>query len=368
MMVDLTDAHKLAVKMANKAIEISRKNVSTQTAINKRNSAHAHYTDHYNAYVNKFSGSKIYVTIGKTPSLLGVGNPQVPCANPTCDTVYTVGDLKPGAQHPNDTIALSQVIPLSEGHHLATCSQKHSKWKSNWAGNVAKPAIEIAVSDPPPYWNCPNDPGQCSYRMFHNRACKGTCGSEFPTHPNHYNPHWTDCKETVKNSARNTLIGNLITGECNGYYYSCTQTSADCIHATYHRNGDDDSTASNPTPTPTPSPSPPSMHACNVHETWQSGDHSLTYCYKTNANGTCTVGTYYACEDHTCVFPDPPTPPNMVACSHCFLWYDSNTASEVTYHTDTKPCWHCWLQIPMCMTSYSITCSGGTYGFHQRDN
>ena len=49
----------------------------------------------------------------------------------------------------------------------------------------------------------------------------------------------------------------------------------------------------------------PSSHA---HYACDGSDHSTTYCYKTNENGTCTVGSYYACEDHTCNFPESSTP------------------------------------------------------------
>ena len=80
----------------------------------------------------------------------------------------------------------------------------------------------------------------------------------------------------------------------------------------------------------------PSYHACGVHETWQSGDHSLTYCYKTNANGTCTVGSYYACADHTCNFPDPPT---SVVCAYGHT-YDPLVQSQVDFHR-TKTCKWC---------------------------
>ena len=59
----------------------------------------------------------------------------------------------------------------------------------------------------------------------------------------------------------------------------------------------------------TTTPSTPTYHACSVHEDWQSGDHSLqASCSLTNANGdNCTVTNFYACQSHTCVFPEPTT-------------------------------------------------------------
>ena len=74
---------------------------------------------------------------------------------------------------------------------------------------------------------------------------------------------------------------------------------------------------SNPTPTPT-------YHACGVHETSVSGDHSLQLsCSSTDSNGNyCTVTNFYACDSHTHSYPappptptpTPPPPPTTVAC------------------------------------------------------
>ncbi len=66
----------------------------------------------------------------------------------------------------------------------------------------------------------------------------------------------------------------------------------------------DSETTTPTTPTPT-TPSTSSYHACGVHETSVSGDHSLqASCTVTNGwFHSCTVTNYYACQTHTCVFP-----------------------------------------------------------------
>ena len=54
------------------------------------------------------------------------------------------------------------------------------------------------------------------------------------------------------------------------------------------------------------------MHACDVHETWRSGDHSwqtsCTDTAHTNTNGdSCTATGFYACVSHTPVYPFSPS-------------------------------------------------------------
>ena len=109
-----------------------------------------------------------------------------------------------------------------------------------------------------------------------------------------------------------------------------------------------------PPPTPTPTDGTPncpdctahcsspcngsvSYHACGVHETTVSGDHSLqASCTSTDANGnSCTVTNFYACDNHSHVYPTPPPPPTptLVLCSACNGTYDPNNASEKSQHT-----------------------------------
>ena len=80
-------------------------------------------------------------------------------------------------------------------------------------------------------------------------------------------------------------------------------------------------------------------HPCGEHETTVSGDHSLqASCTSTDANGnSCTVTNFYACDNHSHVYPTPPTPPTptLVSCSRCDVSYDPNSseASQHTYQT-----------------------------------
>ena len=116
---------------------------------------------------------------------------------------------------------------------------------------------------------------------------------------------------------------------CPGDYRECTVIQRD--HSTFIRGvntrsmcGPAGSSTENqivsPTPPPTPTPSPsPSYHACSVHETTVSGDHSLqASCSSTDSNGNyCTVTSFYACDNHSHTYPAPPPPPStptMVTC------------------------------------------------------
>ncbi|RKU09395.1 hypothetical protein C6501_15380 [Candidatus Poribacteria bacterium] len=89
---------------------------------------------------------------------------------------------------------------------------------------------------------------------------------------------------------------------------------------------DDDSTAQNTqTPdSPTPTPTTPSYHACGVHETSVSGDHSLVAA--NSWSGYCTTHSFYACQanDHI-----------SVSCSETNGWGHSCNATH--YKCDQSP-------------------------------
>ncbi|RKU11534.1 hypothetical protein C6501_12575 [Candidatus Poribacteria bacterium] len=61
-------------------------------------------------------------------------------------------------------------------------------------------------------------------------------------------------------------------------------------------------------PSPSPTPSPPAMHPCNVHQAWQSGDHSAAGCGTSghyacdgsnHAAASCGHASHYACDGLT---------------------------------------------------------------------
>ena len=84
---------------------------------------------------------------------------------------------------------------------------------------------------------------------------------------------------------------------------TCIDGSPNCPNVSAH-SGEEEADAGGATPT-TP------MHACDVHELWQSGDHSLqTSCSDTahNSNGdSCQASGFYACVSHTPVYPFSPS-------------------------------------------------------------
>ena len=73
------------------------------------------------------------------------------------------------------------------------------------------------------------------------------------------------------------------------------------------------------TPPSGSTPPSPSYHACNVHETSVSGDHSyISSCSSSNANGTCQNSSgYYACSPHSHSYPSPPPPPEPPSPTLC---------------------------------------------------
>ncbi len=151
------------------------------------------------------------------------------------------------------------------------------------------------------------------------------------------------------------------TGYLNAFKsYQCDRDFRRCMLRTYDHNpfvigmsahsdeGDDEDEQQVYTPTPSPSPTPaPTYHACGVHETSVSGDHSWIYrdcpsghahyacdgsnhsiqasCSSTNANGdSCTVTGFYACQTHTHQYPDP----NVCSAAGCDVRITSSNAAE----------------------------------------
>ncbi len=124
----------------------------------------------------------------------------------------------------------------------------------------------------------------------------------------------------------NSGTSSYDTVTCNMDYRNCDNPGGRCFNGSSagHEKHNDDVSGQNsyasispaPTPTPTPTPSP-TYHACEVHETSVSGDHSLqASCTSTDANGnSCTVTSFYACDSHTHSYPAPPPPPTTVSCA-----------------------------------------------------
>ena len=162
-------------------------------------------------------------------------------------------------------------------------------------------------------------------------ACKGGCGDEGPREwsntfmqyigiPSHFVRH---CQVVMHDDWKTYLVyGAPI--KCGAAYYACEGRFI-CPNAHNHPGGGSgsvgvqvrasdhqhshphSSSAENPVASPTPTPTPPSptYHACGVHETSVSGDHSLqASCSSTDSNGnSCTVTNFYACDAHTHSYP-----------------------------------------------------------------
>ncbi len=140
-------------------------------------------------------------------------------------------------------------------------------------------------------------------------------------------------------------------------------------------------------PEPEPTPSPPAMHACNVHQAWQSGDHSAASCGTSghyacdgsnHAAAGCGHASHYACDGLThvqeqctitnsngdrctytfwrCLHPTVPSygpshthtypPPPLVACgaaswTNCAEMLSSSTDHQITCSNCSQSYWTC---------------------------
>ena len=146
------------------------------------------------------------------------------------------------------------------------------------------------------------------------------------------------------------------------------------------------------TQTPTPS-----YHACGVHETSVSGDHSAAgcgvsghyvcdgsdhtlqaSCSVTNSNGDyCTYASFYACQSHTCVFPAPTVTcarnacgqtvshrlAHRIDCDNCDNHYWTCIEGATHNHTTTFTCRRsgCGVTFTKCSNGVCPESSAGNY-------
>ncbi|MYA72743.1 hypothetical protein F4Y19_22180 [Candidatus Poribacteria bacterium] len=277
--------------------------------------------------------------------------------------------------------------------HKETCTQKH--------GTSGTTNVE--------WWSCFDS--MCTHRSKHWVQCRATnCTVLFPP------PTRTVHQYGVHTYATTTYHDHEVT--CQAYYYRGFFGSTVCGDKYFTcegscANGHSSSSGSNPpsgggsnppsgggsNPPPTPT-----YHACGVHETSVSGDHSLqSSCSSTDSNGNyCTVTNFYACDSHTHSYPappptptpTPPPPPTTVACgargwtgctirssdgnaclvdpcdSGCGSYYWSCSSGGVSWHKTSRTCTRsgCGDSYTNCSRGNG-TCraphpKGGTYQWH----
>ena len=213
----------------------------------------------WHAYYNAVGAYNYHLTQSGSPSeeLICITEPtkETPTSlyfcNGSCDELF-------------ETSSLAQVS------HQVYCSEKHGE--SGTTGVT--------------FYACS---GSCDRSSEHWHVCGGTCGNKYA--PKRINrgqgnysyvansPHYVKCTESVYDF----LNPNA---KCGEEYYTCEDST--CPDSSRHW-------------------STPSYHACGVHETSVSGDHSLqSSCSSSNANGSCTVTSFYACDNHTHSYPSPP--------------------------------------------------------------
>ena len=266
------------------------------------------------------------------------------------------------------------------------------------------------------------------------RSVSDGCGVEwYSCDSNHSSNEAYHRKRTCAKGVWRTRYTDYTNGRERYRAYTCGKPFRHCMpHTNYHKSstfkdthseaddtGSSPPTASTPPPSenpvvsppppPTPTPSP-TYHACSVHETSVSGDHSLqASCSSTDSNGNyCTVTNFYACDSHTHSYPTPPptptptpppeptpTPPpsslTTVVCgangwtgctiqssdgnacrvdpcdSGCGSYYWSCSTSGVSWHKTSRTCkrTNCGASYTNCTRGDGM-CSGGQYTWHKK--
>ena len=257
----------------------------------------------------------------------------------------------------------------------------HNSQYHGSGSSPSDPAHTISSYQPPdlntdlPSFSCPD--GSCgltwsmpsSARMAHFAQC-GTLEDPYDTWlKGCYEVFYTcNTEETARHQTKDCGLKKWVRTSqgwsqtaCTSDYRECTQNQQ--LHSTpiVSENrislcgaGDGSSLVVSPTPMPTPTDNTPncsgctshcsspcscstsgtcngtvSYHACGVHETSVSGDHSLqASCSSTDSNGNyCTVTNFYACDGHSHTYPAPPT----VSCgrSACTATVSSSTEHRV---------------------------------------
>lgn len=209
---DYADHVVLATARAEKNLEIGYQNLRTQQAVNFRDTAYTHYKAHYDAYVDEYSGSLDLITKGGTPSNLSADTGlSVPCANLKCSTTYSVSDH-----------GLNMVVWYAYNNHKVTCPREHGYMSTTTSGTR-----QVDLPTPPPYWDCPDDPGKCPLSHRHKVPCRGGCGTQFPKKPASFIPEDTShfkgiCEGfNIPESYVKTFGSSNKLVDCPGGFYNC---------------------------------------------------------------------------------------------------------------------------------------------------
>ena len=246
-----------------------------------------------------------------------------------------------------------------------------------------------------------------TYGLSNDYTCNGICGNNFRSPHEAFDYHRVQCYD---------LTNAKFVGHCMDYWYSCdtdkhkkmmkqhkpricTKTYTDfdgtsgpcgrgyknCSNSgidhdrsniwyweTKHSDtgsSDDDQEANNP--------ATPTYHACGVHESWQSGDHShgtpacgddthagyacqignahtklIASCSVTNGNGdSCTVTSYYECQSHTHQYPSP-----TATCANGHTYDPTNPGAVNTHITRTCRYSECGQTWEKCVSSTTPIC------------
>jgi len=214
--------------------------------------------------------------------------------------------------------------------------------------------------------------------------------------------HYYNCEDEDEHKLRTCQRprtrweGNyIVTKACLDKYRKCMGKKRDHDPSdnywfkTIHSDEADSNEATASTPSTPSTPTTPTYHACSVHETTVSGNHSsttppcgvsshATYACQigsnhknavtcpTDSNGqACIYGSYYPCSPHTHAYPSVDNTPDCSSCtdgcSSCPVTcavghvYDPSKANLVSEHK-TRTCRFCSQTWQKCVTSTAPKC------------
>jgi len=270
----------------------------------------------------------------------------------------TPKDTTPTDTQPKDTTQTQTQPQPTQTQKRVTCSAGHS-YNPNSAYGRKRHRDRTCTRCSLTYQNCTNHSSACQNSKWHTEdpsaapKPKPTTPKTTPITPvATYHP----CGKHLS-----TVSGN------HDLVYCPTQGGQSCLYGSYYAcQGEHTHKYQTTTPT-TPSQPQVTYHACGIHRSSVSGDHSLqASCSETNSNGDrCTVTSFYACQSHTHRYPapppktpDPPPPPKSACPADSWSKCGGSTSHAATcsaghsYYTCASQAWHKDRTCTRCSQTY----------------
>lgn len=285
----------------------------------------------------------------------------------------TPKDTTPKETTPKDTTPKETQPQPKPSRPTAVCSAGHTYYTdAAYARNRHKDRTCTRCSLT--YQNCTN----------HSSACQN---SKWHTEDPSAKPKTTTTPKPTTPKATYHPCGLHLSTESGNHdlVYCPTQGGKSCLYGSYWACQGEHTHKYESVPQAPTTPTTPqaTYHACGIHLSSVSGDHSLqASCSETNSNGDrCTVTSFYACQSHTHQYPAPPPKPKEpekpksacpadsvtncggssshgATCSAGHSYYTCNSSAN-SYHKD-RTCTRCGNTYQGC-TNSSSACQGSKW-------